>query len=171
MTHIEINEKDFHMAIDIYEYWRALNEIIQTSFSFKRKVNIPEAFTEVVCCYINDFDLAITGGSEDAISNSGKLIQVKASANWNRDLTSFGPTSVFDELHFVRLNQDTEELYLYEIPIEELYYTQVNKKETMIDQQKQGRRPRFSIINKNIKKENLEPYSIIDLVTREIKMI
>lgn len=169
MTHTKINKEDFMMAIDIYEKWRDLNELIQTSFPFKRKANIPEAFTEVICCYVNDFELAITGGSEDAICDQGNLIQVKASANWDSDLTSFGPTSEFDELHFVRLNQDTEELYLYKTPIEELYDTQVNRTQTMRDQQEQGRRPRFSVINQILKKENIKPYAIVDLVTREIR--
>lgn len=168
MTHIKINENDFFNAIEIYEHWRDLNSIIQNHFSFKRKVNIPEAFTEVVCCYVNDFYLAITGGSEDAITESGQLIQIKATANWDRDLTSFGPTSNFDELHFVRLNQDTEELFLYQIPIIDLYDTQVSLTQTMKDQQMQGRRPRFSIVNSYIKRYNLDPYVIVDLKTRNI---
>lgn len=170
MTHTDINEEDFNKAIDIYENWRDLNTIIQTSFPFKRKVNIPEAFTEVICCYVNNFKLAITGGSEDAICENGNMIQVKASANWDRDLTSFGPISEFDELHFARLNQEEEKLYLYRTPIDELYETKVNKTQTMKDQQEQGRRPRFSIIDKFINKENIEPYAIVDLIEREIEI-
>ena len=112
--------------------------------------------------------MAIKGGSEDAVCEKGRLIQVKASANWSSDLTSFGPTSEFDELHFIRLKQDEEKLYLYNIPLEELYNTKVNKSETFKEQQDNKRRPRFSIIKNYIQKDNIEPYAIVDLKTKKI---
>ena len=39
----------------------------------------------------------------------------------------------------------------------------MSKKQTLGDQQKQGRRPRFSIIKQIIEKDNIQPIAKIDL--------
>ena len=59
-------------------------------------------------------------------------------------------------------------MYLYDIPVENLKKVKVNSKETYEEQQLQGRRPRFSIIDKYINVYNIEPYAIVDLNTEEI---
>jgi type-2 restriction enzyme bsp6I len=94
-----------------------------------------------------------------------KKVQVKASSNFNSDLTSFGPTSEFDILEFARLNQEENKLYLYKIPIDNLYDINVNSNETFKEQQQSGRRPRFSIIEKYIKEYNLKHYAVVDMIT------
>ncbi len=105
-------------------------------------------------------------GSEDAFTENMDLkVQIKGSSNFNSDLTSFGPTSEFDILEFARLDQDEDKLYLYRIPIDELYDVHVNKKQTFKQQQLEGRRPRFSIISNYIEKYNLNPYAVVDMIS------
>jgi hypothetical protein len=54
--------------------------------------------------------LATDEGSYDAISSDGKTIQVKATSKFDDDLSSFGPRSVFDFLHFARFDTEKDEV-------------------------------------------------------------
>ena len=151
----------YNQAVDNYYIWKKLTNSMKSSGA--RGVNLPEGITEVICCYHNNFLWSKNEGSEDAISLAGEKIQIKATSNYDNDLTSFGPRSEFYELHFVRLNQNTDTMELYKIPIEDLEKTKVNSKETFKEQQLQGRRPRFSIIEKFIEPKSLRPYKIVQL--------
>ena len=167
MANIKITKDIFDKAIDLYFLWKELNSGIKEYYS--RGVNLPEALTEPICCYVNGFLLSLGEGSEDAVvPETNDLVQIKASSNFDRDLTSFGPQSQFTLLHFVRLNQKEDRMYLYDIPIENLKKTKVNKSQTYEEQQAQKRRPRFSIINNYIKVYDLQPYAIVDLNKKEI---
>ena len=91
-----------------------------------------------------------------------KRIQVK-SCSVSYDLTSFGPKSVWDELYFVHFypNQKYDGSYkIFKIENELIYNHKVNIGQTMRDQQKQGKRPRFGIMKEIIEPLNLNP--IID---------
>lgn len=167
MANIEITEDRFKKVIDLYFNWKKLNAGIKEDYT--RGVNLPEAITEPICCYVNNFYLSLGEGSEDAIvPNTKELVQIKATSNFNQDLTSFGPQSKFNILHFVRLNQKEDKMYLYNIPIENLKKVKVNATETYEEQQLQGRRPRFSIIDKYINVYNIQPYAIVDLNEKSI---
>ena len=167
MANIEITEDRFKKVIGLYFNWKELNGGIKEDYT--RGVNLPEALTEPICCYVNGYLLSLGEGSEDAVvPSNGQLVQIKASSNFDRDLTSFGPQSRFNLLHFVRLNQLEDRMYLYDIPVENLKQVKVNANETYEEQQSQGRRPRFSIIDKYIKAYGIEPYAIVDLRTEEI---
>ena len=167
MANIKITKDRFKKVIKLYFNWKQLNAGIKEDYT--RGVNLPEAITEPICCYVNGFYLSLGEGSEDAVvPQTQELVQIKATSNFNRDLTSFGPQSKFSILHFVRLNQDEDKMYLYDIPVENLKKVKVNSKETYEEQQLQGRRPRFSIIDKYINVYNIEPYAIVDLNTEEI---
>ena len=63
---------------------------------------------------------------------------------------------------------DEDKLYMYEIPIEKLKHLKINKNQKFNEQQKQGRRPRFSIINIYINKDSIQPYAILDIFTGEV---
>lgn len=163
----KISKSRYDKVINLYFDWKNLNSGIKEDYS--RGVNLPEAITEPICCYVNDFYLSLGEGSEDAIvPTTGEKVQIKASSNFNSDLTSFGPQSEFDYLHFVRLNQIEDRMYLYNIPTDDLDDIYVNSYETFGEQQAQGRRPRFSIIEKYINKDDIDPYAIVDLKTKEI---
>ncbi len=166
MSLTKITEKKFNEAIDIYFLWKELNSKIKNNYT--RGVNIHEYITESITCYVNDFSLSLKGSSEDAVDNNNLKIQIKATSNFNSDLTSFGPKSEFDILHFVRLNQDEDIMYLYQIPTIDLLNIEVKKGETFLDQQNQGRRPRFSIIEKFINDYKLSAYSMVNLKTKEV---
>lgn len=167
MANIKITEERFKKVIKLYFNWKELNAGIKEDYT--RGVNLPEAITEPICCYVNGYLLSLGEGSEDAvIPETGQLVQIKATSNFNSDLTSFGPQSKFSILHFVRLNQQEDKMYLYDIPVGDLKKVKVNANETYEEQQAQGRRPRFSIIDKYIKAYNIEPYAIVDLKTEEI---
>ena len=74
-------------------------------------------------------------------------IQVKASSV-EEDLTSFGPKTEWDRIYFMDFYREGAwdgSFDIYEIDTEEILNFPVNKKETFQEQQKQGRRPRFSI--------------------------
>lgn len=167
MTLFKITKERYDEIRKIYFLWKELNSKIKETYT--RGVNLHEAITETVCCYVNGFHLSIGSGSEDALNPSTQeLIQIKGTSNWNSDLTSFGPNSIFDHLHFVRLNQDEDKMYLYDIPTETLNNIMVNRNDTFKDFQNQGKRPRFSIINKYIKKYDIKEYAIVNLITGEI---
>ncbi len=162
-----IDKERYKKVLHLYFLWKELNATIKEDYS--RGINLPEAITEPICCYVNDYELSLGAGSEDAINTkNNNQVQIKATSNWNSDLTSFGPESKFDELHFVRLNQSEDKMYLYEIPINELKTLKVNKNDTFEEQQRAGRRPRFSIIANYIVKYKINHYAVVDLVTGEI---
>lgn len=102
---------------------------------------------------------------EDALDENNVKIQIKSTSNYHIDLTSFGPTSEFEILEFARLDQDNDYLYLYKIPIDDLYDVLVNKSQTFKQQQQAGRRPRFSIISNFIEPYSLKPYAEVDMIT------
>ena len=148
-----------------YHKWKELNDIISNETS-SRKVNLPEAISENIAC--NSLGFTRNMGSEpgDAHDKHGNLIEVKATANFTEDLTSFSPTTNFDKLIFVRLNQDEDKAYIYDLGLngKTLGKLPVNNHETVADQQRDGRRPRLSLID-YIDKEGLEPTKTLDLTS------
>lgn len=152
----------FLQTVSLYWEWKKLNTSIKQYYS--RGINLHEMLSEFICCYANGFLSSLGGGSEDALNpETEELIQVKGTSNWDDDLTSFGPDSKFDCLHFVRLNQDEDRMYLYNIPTDELDNVNVNKNNTVKDFKMAGKRPRFSIIKKYIIPYKLKPYAVVDL--------
>ena len=130
-----------------------------------RRINIPELLSEAIFCY--HFDAGRLVGSNSKINSSfdcltlspTKRIQVK-SCSVARDLTSFGPRSVWDELYLVHFfpNERYDGSYkIYKINNELIYNHKVNANQTFRDQQKQGKRPRFSIMKEIIQPQNLQP--------------
>lgn len=168
MAFITITEDIYDRVRELYFLWKELNSGIKEIYT--RGINLPEALTEPICCYVNGYLLSIGGGSEDAIiPGTNEKVQIKGSSNWDSDLSSFGPNSEFQHLHFVRLNQSEDKMYLYYIPINTLENLMINSTQTFLDQQRQGRRPRFSILQKYIKPYNLMPYAIVNMKTGEIQ--
>ncbi|WP_338822287.1 Bsp6I family restriction endonuclease [Mycoplasmopsis felifaucium] len=163
----KITKYAYNEIISLYPIWKELNTRIKKLYP--RGVNFHEAFTEFIVCYINDYYHSIGAGSEDALTDSNIKVQIKGTSNYNSDLTSFGPTSEFEILEFARLDQIQDKLFLYRIPINDLYCTKVNNDQTFKEQQLQGRRPRFSIIANFIKPYKLKPYAVVDMVTGKYK--
>ena len=138
----------------IYNGWRVLCDDLNALQA--RSVNLPEGLSEI------SFSIAKkmwrTPGKIDGAKSSfdcydpqgqknNNRIQVKASSV-EEDLTSFGPKTEWDRIYFMDFYREGAwdgSFDIYEIDTEEILNFPVNKKETFQEQQKQGRRPRFSI--------------------------
>ncbi len=136
-----------------------------------RGINIPEGISEpLFCLSMRPYYQAVrikqtikgANTSFDCYNVDLKLrIQVKA-CSVLPDLSSFGPTSQFDQLIFLDLSTICidGEFKIFDIPLEFVYNHKVNKIETFIEQQNQGRRPRFSLYNDIIKVHQIMPFYI-----------
>ena len=159
------DDSDRNKFKTIYKVWRELNDEIESINT--RRVNLPEILSEGLFCLemgsvrINS---SINGAksSFDAYDlKNNKRIQIKG-CSMVPDLTSFGPKAVWDELYFCDFYRDGKwngKFDIYLISNDLIYKHIVNKKknETMKDQQKQGRRPRFLIYKEIIQVNNIKP--------------
>mgnify|MGYP000570833225 CR=1 FL=1 len=164
---ITIKEKgDIRKIKNLYKLWNKLNKAIKKIST--RGVNLPEAISENAFCLffpecVRVVKLAKGKCSYDVINTkTGKRIQIKASSI-ESDLTSFGPRSEWDELFFLDFSKGDGSFKIYKIEKDLIYKHKVNKNQTFEDQQKQGKRPRFSIVENVIKLKNLKPLKICKL--------
>jgi hypothetical protein len=130
-----------------------------------RGINLPEVLSEAVFCRaMNTVRIkANIPGANTSFDvydlTRSKRIQVKA-CSVLPDLTSFGPESVWDEIYFMdffRQGAWDGSIDIYSIPNDLIYNYQVNVNQTLRDQQRQGRRPRFSIFSGIIENEQISP--------------
>lgn len=164
---VTVDKARFYDAVDMYFLWKELDQRIRTSAT--RGVNFPETISEALACYALGFKWNKgTGG--DAV-NGDQIIEFKACSNWNLDTTSFSPTEKFDKLYFLRLDKRNDELYIYDTGFnsEDLKKIMVNSTQTLEEQQKLGRRPRFSVIKFILEPNNVKPVMKINI--REKKVI
>ena len=157
-----ITEDKKNKAIEIYFKWKELNSLIASSNC--RKLNMPEAVSEPLACWALGlyWNRGIAKG--DATSPDGKNIEIKASSSGD-DLTQFGPKEEFDDLVYVRFDLSEDKMYVYDTGFntKKINMIKVNKEQTVGDQKKAGRRPRFSVNEKIVRAYNLLPTKIIDL--------
>ncbi len=162
---MKIFKKDFDLICKVYIQWKELNNNIKKFSS--RGVNFPDCISEPIVCYAFNYNWNNNNETGDATSDSGELIEIKATSNFNSDLSSFSPNTKFDKLIFVRLDQEKDLAYIYDLQLnfEQFQILEVNKKETVLDQQKQNRRPRLSLIQ-YIEKEKIEPLYYVDFIKK-----
>lgn len=150
----------------IYNMWNSLNRAIKAIST--RGINLPEAISENAFTLffpecVRVVELAKGKCSYDVVNTrTGKRIQIKGSSVVS-DLSSFGPKSEWDELFFLDFSANDGSFKVYKIEASWIYKHKVNKKQTFESQQKQGRRPRFSIVDNIIKPRNLKPVKICKL--------
>lgn len=164
---VKVDKARFYDAVEMYFLWKELDQRIRTSAT--RGINFPETISEALACYALGFTWNKgTGG--DAVDGN-RIIEFKACSNWDLDTTSFSPSEEFDRLYFLRLDKRNDVLYIYDTGLDSdgLKQIKVNKTETLEDQQKSGRRPRFSVINFIIKPNGIEP--VKKVLIREKKVI
>lgn len=165
-----MEETDKDNLIKIYKLWNQLSKMLSDYGC--RRINFPELSELIFCALYKCWRTNNTKGLGEHSSfdcynpKTHKRIQIKA-ASAKGELTSFGPDSIWDEIYFMDFynngNYDgTFEVYL--LPNDEIYNHQMNKNknETFRDQQKQGRRPRFSL-RSLIKELNIKPIGIYNL--------
>lgn len=164
---VKIDAARINETCRLYFLWKDLNTGLRSVVT--RGINFPEAISEPIVCYSLDL-LWNKGSFGDARTNDGKVVEIKACSNFDRDLTSFSPKMEFDALVFLRLDQKNNLAYIYDTKLNSttLGEIQVNATQTLKDQQEQGRRPRFSIINKLIIPQDLKPAAIFDIRKIEI---
>lgn len=156
---------DEHLIKELYELWSDLNSRIKKIST--RGINLPEAISENAFCLffpcVRVVKLKKGKCSFDCIDlNTGKRIQIKASSVGS-DLTSFGPRSEWDELFFLDFSKGDGSFSAYKIEPDWIYKQNVNKKQTFKQQQDEGRRPRFSIVDNIIKPKKLKPIKVCKL--------
>lgn len=164
---ITINEKgDRTLLRNLYVDWKDLNDRLKQIGT--RGINLPETISEnAFCIFFRDcfrvVKLAKGKCSFDAINTkTGSRIQIKATSV-ESDLTSFGPKSEWDELFFLDFSAGNGVFKAYKIEPDWIYGHNVNKTQTFQQQQEQGRRPRFSIIENIIKPKNLQPVKVLKI--------
>lgn len=168
---IKFEKNDRKQLFHFYKSWRNLSSL---SISFYgRSINLPEALSESVFCLSTNSVRVVSGiyganSSWDCYNlSSKKRIQVKA-ASVLPDLSSFGPNSQWDELYFIDFFVDgswSGKYKIYKIPNELVYNHKVNSSQTFRQQQKLGRRPRFSIYTSIIQNKKIKPI-IIDSLSK-----
>lgn len=165
----EFDSNDFKLLKIIFKKWLNINNDLKSLKG--RSLNVPDVFSEALFCIA--FDAIRTNNNSNAhsydcvIKETGEGVQVK-SASIPNDCTSFGPTSTWDLLYYADFAPNgyvDGNVWFYKIDSSDIYSLVLNKKknETFSDQQKQGRRPRFSIKSRIIKEKKLSPIKKISL--------
>lgn len=164
---VEIDGARINDVSRLYFLWKDLNLGLRNFVS--RGINFPEAISEPLACYALGYKWN-KGSGGDAVTPDGRIVEMKATSNFDGDLSSFGPVTTFDDLYFLRLHQRDNQLYIYNLGLngETLGDIAANKTQTVRDQQLQGRRPRFSIIKQIIEPQNLQPEVIFDIRTMQV---
>lgn len=164
----EFENGDKELLKKIYFDWKSLNQSIKAIST--RGLNIPEAITEnAFCLFFPDcVRISKEKGKKCAYDclniKNGERIQIKATSIYP-DATSFSPNADYDKVYFLDFSKGDGSFKIYDIPLDLIKKTIVNKRknETFENQQKQGRRPRFSITENIIKPRNLQPIEICKL--------
>lgn len=161
---LEFTDADKIKLKKLYKNWRSLCDGLNKLGG--RRVNLPEGISETAFCIemkdVVRVDTSINGANSsfDCYNlKTKKRIQIKA-CSVLPDLTSFGPKSVWDEIYFLDFYREgnwdgTFDIYL--IKTKDIYDHKVNEKQTLRDQQLQGRRPRFSIYKEIIQSKKIKP--------------
>lgn len=165
---VEIDAARINDVCDSYFKWKDLNNSLKNYVS--RGINFPETISEPMGCYALNL-LWNKGSAGDAQDRNGRKIEMKATSNFDSDLTSFGPKCDFDDLVFLRLDYPNNKLYIYDTGInsEELKLLPANQRETVGEQQAQKRRPHISIIDTVINARGLEPTCIFNIRRAEVE--
>lgn len=174
MELVKVDSQRIKSIIDIYFHWKTLDAEIKT-ISGTRGINFPSELSEYMVAYALSLHVNKKSASGDAVDLSNKdnpkIIEIKGcSAEDNTAPSSFSPSESFDELIFARLIKSEDKLYIYETGYNSINLgkIKVNNKQTLHDQQLEGRRPRFSIYNKIIKPNGIKPTVIFDIRNKEI---
>lgn len=165
---VTIDAARINDVCDSYFKWKDLNNSIKNYVS--RGINFPEVISEPMGCYALGLSWN-KGSGGDAQDKDGKKIEMKATSNFDSDLSSFGPKCEFDDLVFLRLDYDNNKLHIYDTGIssEDLKKLPANQKQTVGEQQEQKRRPHISIINTVINARGLKPTCIFNIRRAEVE--
>tara|TARA_Y100001958_G_C21009824_1_gene390369 strand:- start:154 stop:720 length:567 start_codon:yes stop_codon:yes gene_type:complete len=162
LMHFE--DKDAKEWKRLFDSWKKLKLGLKKYKT--REPNFPEGLSEVAFCLYSGSNrfISLKGNgintSFDTYNlKTKKAEQIKA-CSVERDLTSFGPDSKWDDIYFLDFYNNGKldgTFNVYKVPTDWIYKMKVNKTQTFKQQQAQARRPRFSITDKIIKDKKLKP--------------
>ena len=127
---------------------------------------MPDAISEPMGCYCLGYLWNRGDEVGDATDpKTNRKIEFKATSRFEGDLSSFGPKTTFDNLVFLRFRLDDNMLFVYDLNInsDDFGKFPANKKETIEQQKKQGRRPHVSLQALFVEAKNLKPDVIFDI--------
>jgi hypothetical protein len=160
---MSFSESDKKQWKELYDLWNKLRLGMKDYGS--RSPNFPEGLSEVAFCLYTGSKrfISLKGKSSASFDTfnieTNRAEQIKASSV-GKDTTSFGPKSEWDDLYFLDFYNEGKydgTFNVYKISSEMIYSVKVNKNQSLTDQQAEGKRPRFSIINKFIKTGKVRP--------------
>ena len=165
-------DADLENLRTVYTSFMSLRNTIK-NFGDKnhRGPNIPETLTEGAFAFFHGSPrlYSLSGKSSASFDNfdvrTNERIQVKAMSAAGP--TSFGPKSVFDKLYFLDFLRDGSmdgKFDVYDIPLNLVYDVNVNRNQTVADQQLQARRPRLGMFQDVITPNGLEPMITYDIM-------
>ena len=171
---VKVDMARMKQVVDTYFHWKQLDAEIKL-LSGTRGINFPSELSEYMACYCIGFYVNKNKSQGDAVDMSNPknplIIEIKgSSADQTSAPNSFSPSEHFDDLVFARLEKYDDVLKVYRLGIdsEALSQIKVNESQTVGDQQKQGRRPRFSIMDKIVVPEGREPDAIFYIRDKEV---
>ncbi len=168
---IFFDKSDKLMLKKMYQSWVNLCEL-SIKAGGTRTINLPETLSEAIFCIDMNVGRCVEGisGSKSSFDHYDhkhhRRIQLKAASSYGP--SSFGPRSVYDDIYFFffRKMADSKKrkeilfdgsYEIYKLDTNLIPKIMVNETETVKDQQKKGKRPRFIIPDKMIKPFNLKP--------------
>ncbi|MDB9759356.1 Bsp6I family type II restriction endonuclease [Candidatus Pelagibacter sp.] len=157
---------DLKIFKSTFNKYKSINKVLKGKLKGTRIMNFPEALSESVFCLAMNCGKLLSAKKTSGYSTSfdaydtarEKRIQIKCSASSGP--TSFGPRSEYDEIYFVdfKSNGLIDGTYkIYKIENDDIDSVKVNKNQSLVDQQKQNKRPRFEIRSQLVVKKKLEP--------------
>ena len=174
MELVSVDSQRIKTVIDTYFHWKQLDAEIKT-LSGTRGINFPSEISEYLTCYALGLMVNKEGSFGDAVDMTDpkhpKIIEIKgSSAEQSSAPNSFSPNEHFDDLVFARLDKYNDILKIYRLGInsDELKKIKVSSTQTVGDQQRQGRRPRFSIQDKLVTERGLKPDAIFYIREKKI---
>ena len=159
-------KKDLKTFKSTFQKYKSLNKILIEKLKGTRIMNFPDALSESVFCYAMNCGKLLGAKNSSGYSTSfdaydhkrEKRIQIKCSASSGP--TSFGPRSEYDEIYFVDFKSEGKidgTYKIYKLENDDIDSVKVNKNQSLVDQQKLDRRPRFEIRSALVLKKNLKP--------------
>jgi hypothetical protein len=165
---VEVDVLRIRNTCQIYQHWKTLYTELQTLST--RGYPFPGELSENFACYALGYMLNKGSGGDAYDPRTHRIIEMKGTGADTDDLSSFSPSEHFDELVFCQVdkNNDIINIYCTGINSKDLKNIRVNKTQTVGDQQKQGRRPRFSVLKNIIRPRGMLPDFIFDIMNKEV---
>tara|TARA_B100000795_G_scaffold93635_1_gene68527 strand:- start:7625 stop:8215 length:591 start_codon:yes stop_codon:yes gene_type:complete len=168
---IFFDKSDKPMLKKMFNCWVDLCEL-SIKAGGTRTINLPETLSEAIFSIDMNVGRCVEGisGSSSSFDHydhkNHKRIQLKAASSYGP--SSFGPRSEYDDIYFFFFREMADSkkrrervfdgsYEIYKLDTNLIPDIMVNRSETVKDQQRKGKRPRFIIPEQMIKPFNLKP--------------